>query len=54
VLGAISSAQPVRRAGAAIAFVSGLLLLIAAYGVVVAGGPALMAKVPNLVARLIA
>jgi polysaccharide chain length determinant protein (PEP-CTERM system associated) len=54
VLGAISSAQPVRRAGAAIAFASGLLLLIAAYGVVVAGGPALMAKVPNLVARLIA
>ena len=54
VLGAISSAQPVRRVGAAIAFVSGLLLLMAAYGVVVAGGPALMAKVPNLVARLIA
>lgn len=54
VLGAISSARPVRRAGAAIVFASGLLLLIAAYGVVVAGGPALMAKVPNLVARLIA
>ncbi len=54
VLGAISSAQPVRRTGAAIVFASGLLLLIAAYGVVIAGGPALMAKVPNLVARLIA
>jgi polysaccharide chain length determinant protein (PEP-CTERM system associated) len=54
VLGAISSARPVRRAGAAVAFAAGLALLIAAYGVVVAGGPALMAKVPNLVARLIA
>lgn len=54
VLGAISSAQPVRRAGAAVVFASGLLLLVAAYGVVIAGGPALMAKVPNLVARLIA
>lgn len=54
VLGAISSARPVRRAGAAIVFASGLLLLIAAYGVVIAGGPALMAKVPDLVARLIA
>jgi polysaccharide chain length determinant protein (PEP-CTERM system associated) len=54
VLGAISSARPVRRAGAAVAFASGLLLLIVAYGVVIAGGPTLMAKVPNLVARLIA
>ncbi|MFQ3623897.1 MAG: XrtA system polysaccharide chain length determinant [Acetobacteraceae bacterium] len=54
VLGAISSAQPVRRAGAVVVFASGLLLLIAAYGVVIAGGPTLMAKVPNLVARLIA
>jgi len=54
VLGAISSARPMRRAGAAIVFASGLLLLIAAYGVVIAGGPALMAKVPDLVARLIA
>jgi hypothetical protein len=44
----------VRRAGAAVVFASGLLLLVAAYGVVIAGGPALMAKVPNLVARLIA
>jgi polysaccharide chain length determinant protein (PEP-CTERM system associated) len=54
VLGAISSAKPVRRAGAAVAFAAGLMLLLVAYGVVLAGGPTLMAKLPHLVARLIA
>lgn len=54
VLGAISSAQPVRRLGGAVAFAAGIALLLAAYGAVLAGGPALMAKVPQLVARLIA
>jgi polysaccharide chain length determinant protein (PEP-CTERM system associated) len=54
VLGAISSAQPVRRLGGALAFAAGIALLLAAYGAVLAGGPALMAKLPHLVARLIA
>lgn len=54
VLGAISTARPVRRAGAVAAFAAGILLLLVAYGVVLAGGPEMMAKLPNLVARLIA
>ena len=54
VLGAISSAQPVRRVGGAVAFAAGIALLLAAYGAVLAGGPALMAKLPDLVARLMA
>ena len=54
VLGAISSAKPARRAGAAAAFAVGVVLLLLVYGVVLAGGPAMMAKLPNLVARLIA
>lgn len=54
VLGAISSAQPVRRVGAVVTFAAGIMLLLVAYGVVLAGGPAMMAKLPNLVARLIA
>ena len=54
VLGAISSAQPVRRVGAVATFAAGIVLLLVAYGVVLAGGPAMMAKLPNLVARLIA
>lgn len=54
VLGAISATQPPRRLGAAVAFAAGLVLLVVAYGAVLAGGPALIAKVPPLVARLFA
>lgn len=54
VLGALSSARPVHRAGAAAVFAAGVALLLVAYGVVLAGGPAMMAKLPGLVARLIA
>jgi hypothetical protein len=58
VLGGISAADPPPRgAFAAVVFSFGLLLLVATYGAVLAGGPMLMAlaaRVPGFLARVIA
>lgn len=55
LLGAISSAAPPRRATAGgVVFAAAAMLLLVAYGTVLAGGPILMAKVPQLVTRMLA
>jgi polysaccharide chain length determinant protein (PEP-CTERM system associated) len=55
LLGAISSAVPRRRATAgAMVFACATALLLVAYGTVLAGGPILLAKLPQLVNRLLA
>jgi polysaccharide chain length determinant protein (PEP-CTERM system associated) len=55
LLGAISSAAPRRRATAgAVVFGCAAALLLAAYGTVLVGGPILLAKLPQLVNRLLA
>lgn len=55
VLGALSSTQPARRQGVAlVTFAGGVVLLFAAYGAVLAEGSTLAAKLPRLVARMIA
>jgi polysaccharide chain length determinant protein (PEP-CTERM system associated) len=55
VIGSISSTEPPRRQGfAVVAFACGFGLLLFAYGAITAGGPALIARIPNLVARFIA
>jgi polysaccharide chain length determinant protein (PEP-CTERM system associated) len=55
VIGSISSTEPPpRQRLAAFAFACGFGLLIFAYAAVTAGGPALIARIPNLVARFIA
>jgi|YNPBryunderm2012_1023409.scaffolds.fasta_scaffold04547_2 polysaccharide chain length determinant protein (PEP-CTERM system associated) len=54
VLGGISSAIPPRRQVAgAVVFAGGLLLLFATFGAVLAGGPTLVARMPELVARFV-
>ncbi len=54
VLGGISSAVPrQRKTGAAVVFAGGFALLLLTFGVVLAGGQALVARVPELVARLV-
>lgn len=55
VIGSISSTDPPpRQRFAAFAFACGFGLLLVAYGAITAGGPALIARIPNLVARFIA
>jgi len=55
VLGGLSVAHPMPRNGAALAaFAGGLGLLLATYGAVLTQGPQLAAKLPQLVARMIA
>lgn len=55
VIGSISSAEPPRsQRFAALAFACGFGLLLTAYAAVTAGGPALIARIPNLVARFVA
>ena len=54
VLGAFSGPRLRPRLGAAIAFAGGLSLLLLTFGVVLAGGPALMARVPALVSKVLA
>jgi polysaccharide chain length determinant protein (PEP-CTERM system associated) len=55
VLGSISAADPpARMTIAALAFGSGLALLLLAFGAVVVGGQSLIARVPGLVARMVA
>ncbi|HZF75781.1 MAG TPA: XrtA system polysaccharide chain length determinant [Acetobacteraceae bacterium] len=55
VIGAVSALDPAPRQGFAIvAFAGGLLLLIGAYGVALLGGPRLVARVPELLARFFA
>jgi polysaccharide chain length determinant protein (PEP-CTERM system associated) len=55
VLGGISAADPPPRTGFAVAsFAVGVVLLVAAYGAVLAGGPTLAAKLPRLLARMVA
>lgn len=54
VLGVVSTARPSLRVGAAAAFAGAVALLFFAYGAAMAGGPALMAKLPSLVARVLA
>ncbi|WP_270935704.1 XrtA system polysaccharide chain length determinant [Falsiroseomonas oryzae] len=52
VIGSISSTLPVRsEVLAVIVFAFGVAGLLAAYGIVTAGGPALIARLPELVAR---
>jgi polysaccharide chain length determinant protein (PEP-CTERM system associated) len=54
VLGGISSATPARRqVVGSIAFAGGVVMLLAAFGAVLAGGPQLVARVPDLLARLV-
>lgn len=54
VLGGVSSAVPRRRqAGAAVAFAGGFALLLLTFGAVLIGGQTLVARVPELVARLV-
>ncbi|WP_376087661.1 XrtA system polysaccharide chain length determinant [Roseomonas sp. CCTCC AB2023176] len=52
VLGAITNLRPRRRTGPALAFGVATLLLVAAFGAVVAGGPVLTQKIPELVGRM--
>jgi polysaccharide chain length determinant protein (PEP-CTERM system associated) len=55
VIGSISSTEPARsQRFAAFAFACGFGLLLFAYAMVTAGGPALIARIPNLVARFVA
>jgi polysaccharide chain length determinant protein (PEP-CTERM system associated) len=55
VIGSISSTEPARSQRFAIAaFACGFGLLIFAYATVTAGGPELIARIPNLVARFVA
>lgn len=55
LLGAISSAAAPRRASAgAVVFAGAAMLLLVAYGTVLAGGPILLAKLPQIVNRLLA
>jgi polysaccharide chain length determinant protein (PEP-CTERM system associated) len=55
VIGSISSTEPPPRQRIAIAaFACGVALLFFAYGAIAAGGTALIARIPNLVARFIA
>ncbi|MFT8245508.1 XrtA system polysaccharide chain length determinant [Roseomonas sp. BN140053] len=54
ILGAISSLQPPRRAGAVYVFAGALSLLFLAFGAVTVGGPSLLARVPSLVSRVLA
>lgn len=52
VLGAISSLRPQRRTGPALAFSAGMVMLLLAFGAVVAGAPMLTEKIPELVQRM--
>jgi len=54
VLGGISSAIPrPRQAAGAVVFAGGLALLLLTFGAVLAGGPTLVARMPELVARFV-
>jgi polysaccharide chain length determinant protein (PEP-CTERM system associated) len=54
VLGGISSAvPPPRRTGAAIVFAGGVGMLLLTFGAVLAGGPTLVARMPEVVARFV-
>jgi polysaccharide chain length determinant protein (PEP-CTERM system associated) len=54
VLGGISSAIPRRRqAAGAVVFAGGVAMLLLTFGAVLAGGPTLVARMPELVARFV-
>jgi hypothetical protein len=54
VLGGVSSAQPPpRRVAGAVAFAGGVAMLVLTYGAVLAGGPTLVARMPEVVARFV-
>lgn len=55
VIGTVSAVDPApRQAFALVAFVGGLLLLIGAFSVALLGGPTLVARLPELLARFMA
>jgi polysaccharide chain length determinant protein (PEP-CTERM system associated) len=54
VLGSVSSAvPPPRRVGGAIVFAGGVGMLLLTFGAVLAGGPTLVARMPEVVARFV-
>lgn len=54
VLGALSGPRMRPRIASAVVFAGGLSLLLLTFGVVLAGGPALVARVPALVSKVLA
>ena len=54
VLGGVSSASaPKRQAASVVVFAGGFAMLLLTFGVVLVGGPALVARVPALVAKFV-